>query len=349
MELEKKSLFSHAALNFFPHFATIMLCSINNELREFAKAKGNIFWRKKLIEDCKVYCDEPLSTIGLDGNCYFYKYIRRLNVDFQQEFSRNGASGLFVLSCGAAARFVDKKVKHLYTLPLNSKCVAVCSTRWHFLCLLDNGVIVDWGEFKVNVTIVPPKDHKYIAVAGSDRHFLALLDNGSIYSWGDKRLCKAPKKCFKEISAEYDFSVGLLYDGTIMVWGIDEAEIGKTFEIHLSHENLKIVAISTQNVAICGLLEDGRVVYWEFLTYYSSETGYIKKRVKKLVFKLEQKVISINSIAFLLENGDVEFPFRESFERPCQDITRKSRVPNSSTFFKIGWFKQNEFFVNRKY
>ena len=116
-------------------------------------------------------------------------------------------------------------------------------------------------------------DSKVTAAAGGMSHTLALKDDGTVWAWGsnaqlqlgqDASVTKLDEPTQVEgissataVAAGYDFSVALLYDGTVCTWGGGQNAQPKAVS-GLSN----VVAVSAGQTACLALRYDGTVWQW---------------------------------------------------------------------------------------
>ncbi len=116
------------------------------------------------------------------------------------------------------------------TVPAPNTGFVQIDTGWaHSIGLKASGEVVVWGRNDFGENTVP-SPNQYIDIAAGGTHYLALRSDGSIAAWGSNQWgqCSVPEPNtgFVEIDAEGMGSMGIKADGTVLFWGVYEANPG---------------------------------------------------------------------------------------------------------------------------
>ena len=157
---------------------------------------------------------------------------------------------------------------------------AIAAGTYHSVVVLDNGTIVQWGDYEpddfhspIIATPVgsPPTNANIVAVAAGIAHDLALTANGTVIQWGltnASGLQNFPTNLtgVKAISAGIERSLALLTNGTIVDWG----SFAPIFNLNqrVPADLTNVTAISCGAYHWLALRSDGTVTSWGYNTTF---------------------------------------------------------------------------------
>ncbi|MDD1720126.1 MAG: hypothetical protein LUQ25_08715, partial [Methanoregulaceae archaeon] len=108
---------------------------------------------------------------------------------------------------------------------------AVAAGAFHSLALRADGSIAAWGDNSSGQCGVPEPNTGYTAIAAGFSNSIGLKGDGNITCWGDNTFGQCtmpgPNLSFAMIGtgAEADHNIALLSNGTLVVWGVDQAHL----------------------------------------------------------------------------------------------------------------------------
>jgi alpha-tubulin suppressor-like RCC1 family protein len=161
-----------------------------------------------------------------------------------------------------------------------SNFIAVAAGTYHSVAVLENGSIVQWGDYEpddfhapIAPTPVgsPPTNSNIVAVAASVAHDLALTADGTVIQWGltnASALQNFPTNLtgVKAISAGVERSLALLTNGTIVDWGSFAPFFNLNQRVPADLTN--VTAISCGAYHWLALRSDGTVESWGYNTTF---------------------------------------------------------------------------------
>ena len=161
-----------------------------------------------------------------------------------------------------------------------SNLIAIAAGTYHSLAVLENGSIVQWGDYEpddfhspIIATPVgsPPTNANIVAVAAGIAHDLALTADGKVIQWGltnASGLQNFPTNLtgVKAISAGVERSLALLTNGTIVDWGSFTPIFNLNQRVPADLTN--VTAISCGAYHWLALRSDGTVASWGYNTTF---------------------------------------------------------------------------------
>jgi len=107
-----------------------------------------------------------------------------------------------------------------------SNVMQVAVGGWFGCALLSNQTVVCWSGYAIPeigiVTNVPASATNVVRIAAAGSHVAALRSDGTAFGWGDNYSGQIPTNSpsgIKDIVAGYFFTLALLSNGTVTVWG----------------------------------------------------------------------------------------------------------------------------------
>lgn len=116
------------------------------------------------------------------------------------------------------------------SVPLpNEGYTAVAAGAFHSLALRADGSIACFGDNSSGQCAVPGDNSGFVAVSAGFAGSCALRQDGSVICWGDNSFGQldvpSPNRNFTALAPgpEADHNIGILGNGTLVIWGIDPA------------------------------------------------------------------------------------------------------------------------------
>ena len=161
-----------------------------------------------------------------------------------------------------------------------SNFIAIAAGTYHSVGVLENGSIVQWGDYEpddfhspIVATPVgtPPTNSNIVAVSAGIAHDLALTTGGKVIQWGltnASGLQNFPTNLtgVKAISAGVERSLALLTNGTVVDWGSFAPIFNLNQRVPANLTN--VTAISCGAYHWLALRSDGTVASWGYNTTF---------------------------------------------------------------------------------